>query len=112
MTKSIWFKKLPQTEDSKTNAYFLRDLGVLNGEPVCEILYCGEKWIVRVSETLTQEQGLAEAARRIKATIDKHREPVQTKEALSRKCGISTGTLRKRLLFIQNHLPKEAATGV
>jgi len=103
----IFFQKEPTEYHSAPNAVFVRDLGMLNFEQVCEIERDGTLWIVRQSEIMSQEEYQ-------KATRERWSEEVQaardfldktktktTKVAIAAKLGISTSTLRKRLKFIE-----------
>ncbi len=100
----LFFQKKPTEYHSAPNATFLRDMGLLNFEPVCEIERDGQPWIVRYSEIKSQEEYQ-------KATREKWVEQIEaaktavlpktTKTAIADKLGISTSTLRKRMKFIE-----------
>ncbi len=100
----LFFQKEPTEYHSAPNATFLRDLGVVDFEPVCEIERDGQPWIVRYAEIKSQEEYQ-------KATREKWVEQIEaaktaalpktTKIAIAAKLGISPSTLRKRLKFIE-----------
>lgn len=103
----VYFKILPITEDRKTNAVFLRELGDCNGEPCCEILYRQERWIVRNSEVLSIGVAMQKAAEKCRDEINA---TGKTKFVeIAKALGICTGTLRKRRKLIANHFGKDNA---
>ena len=100
----IFFKKLPQTEETKTNAVYIRSLGQLNGEEICEIKYLQELWKVAESEVLTERMGRLRRAQQIDGEISAVRTDGMKNKQLADALKISTSTLKKRLEFCQNHL--------
>lgn len=99
---SLFFRTLPKTEESPTNAVFVRDMGIVGGEPCYEIIWRSEKWIVKDSEVFDRDGALKKAAETYKAEI---KSTGETKpDAIAKSLGISVGTLRKRQKLIAQHL--------
>jgi len=101
----IFFQKEPTQYRSAPNAVFVRDLGMLNFEEVCEIELTKENtlWIVRYSEIMSQEEYQKVTRMRWHQEIQMATEaskPKPTKKAIAEKLGISVSTLRKREQFI------------
>jgi len=103
----LFFKKKPNADqyNGQPNATFLRDLGMINFEPVCEIEIEGAPWIVRYSEIESQEEAAArmkaEWADKIKAASLQVSGDKKTKVAIASALGISTATLRKRMKWLE-----------
>jgi len=100
----VFFKKQITTLNSQPNATFLRDLGEVKGEAVCEIYYMGAPWIVRVSEIRTKDEAMTEARYELNEKIQAAREavlPKKTKTAIAGKLGICVRTLNKWVEFVE-----------
>lgn len=100
----IYFQKEPASFHSAPNATFVRDMGEVNGEPVCEIERDGALWIVRYSEIRSEQEYLDELREEWTQAIEAAKKailPKTTKVAIAAKLGISTATLRKRMRFVE-----------
>lgn len=100
----IYFQKEPTSFHSAPNATFVRDMGAVHGEPVCEIERDGALWIVRYSEIKSQEEFLAALKEEWIEKIETAKKavlPKTTKVAIANKLGICTATLRKRMRFVE-----------
>src|SRR5690348_3312622 len=91
--QSVWLKRRPLNEAAMPDAEFVRPMGVLNGQPVCEITYRGKPWTVRYSEISGDSE---EFARKLKEQIDSKTLLGQYKKDLALALGISTSTLNRR----------------
>jgi hypothetical protein len=104
----LFFKRLPKTEDSPADAVYLRFLGDAPAAgPAHEILWRGEKWIVRDIDILTHREALVEAAKRWQRKIDDARKPGMKIEQIALALQISVGTLRDKMKLVRNHLPTQ-----
>lgn len=99
----VFFKKVPKRLDCEANAEYLRDLGTVGGEEVCEIARWPdmERWIVKRSEIKDERAALDEIVQNWEDEIVAAKERNQTKAAWAAKIGISPGTLRRRLRLIK-----------
>jgi hypothetical protein len=100
----VWFKRKPRGAGVFPDSEFVRDMGMVQEEPVCEIIYRRNTWIVRYSEI---KAGLSDYAKQLKEEIDSKTLLGQFKKDLAAALGISPATLNKRLKFIAEHLEKE-----
>lgn len=114
----IFFRKLPKSEDTEPNAVYKRSLGNLPKQgPVCEIEWRDTLWTVRESEALSASEALSEQAKKYQDQIEQARRMASTQngannanpslELVAKAFGKSVGTLRKRMKFVQNFLPKQ-----
>ena len=103
----LFFKKKPNADqyNGQPNATFLRDLGMINFEPVCEIEIEGAPWIVRYSEIESQESAAErmrlEWSQKISMAKTQISGDKKTKVAIAAVLGISTATLRKRMKWLE-----------
>lgn len=101
----IYFQKEEKDFHSTPNATFVRDLGLVNLDPVCEIEREGTLWIVRYSEIKSQKEWLKhlkfEWTAKINRAVDSIPGDKKTKAAIAAKLRISTATLRKRMKFLE-----------
>jgi len=102
----IFFKKKLSADfyNGAPNATFVRDLGVVDFDPVCEIDVEGHKWIVRYSEIETQEEAVVrmkdEWMQKIGIAKMGIKSEKKTKTAIAAVLDISTQTLRKRMKWL------------
>lgn len=107
----LFFKKRLSADqyNGTPNATFLRDMGMINSEPVCEIEIEGAPWIVRYSEIETQEEAAARMKLDWTAKIEAAKKEIsgdkKTKAAIAAALGISTTTLRKRMKWLEEVTP-------
>lgn len=99
----LFFKKLPITEDTKPNATFVRDMGVVAGAAVCEIEWHSERWIVKCSEVLPVHLALREAANKYRDQIEAARVGKITRQEIAKAMGVSESTPAKRMTFVKTH---------
>lgn len=100
----LFFKEKPSCDHPIADAEFIRDMGICQGEPVCEIRWKGSLWIVRYSEVKTKEVAIAELREKWTGEIETAKKsvlPKTTKVAIAAALGISTATLRKRMKFLE-----------
>lgn len=103
----VFFRKQPKGPDTAPDAQFIRTVAELNGQSVIEVLYRSEKWKCRRSDVRIPSVAFSDLARQwhqeinLQIAAGKHKRDQQAKAL-----GVSLTTLRKRLRFIQNHLPK------
>jgi len=103
----LFFKKKPNADqyNGQPNATFLRDLGMINFEPVCEIEIEGAPWIVRYSEIESQEEAAGRMRLDWTAKIEAAKKEIsgdkKPKWKIAAVLGISTATLRKRMKWLE-----------
>ncbi len=105
----VFFKKLPATEKTPTNAEVKRYLGIVDGEPAIEIVHGGNKWIVRESECLSVDEALHRRAEYLNKRIATAKSvvlPDDTKKNLAAALGICESTLRRWYRLINAFMRK------
>lgn len=111
----VFFKCLPKTENTPTNAIFVRYMDVvLDNEQVVEVLVGTNTWTCKESEALTKERGLAQLAINLNAEFEKARTEIKTERPggkitqpeLAKHLGIGVTALINRLAIIKTFLPK------
>lgn len=107
----IFFKKKPTFSTLTGDGKFLRDVGVVQGQDVCEIEYHDQKWLVRRSEIKDEKTAHEELANEIHAAIEvatalaieKHGKPFKVRIAALMQPRISPKTLNKRMEFVKEY---------
>lgn len=104
----IFFKKLPRTEKTPTDAVYLRFIANIPNQEVHEILWHGEKWKVGSHQFWTIEEGLRLAAEGFSKEIEAARAATNgTKFEMASHLCISVGTMTDRMKLVQNHLGRK-----
>ena len=108
----VFFKKLPSSEETKPNAVYKRSMGVIPVQGVvCEIEWHGQLWMVKETEVLTAAEALSTMAKQYQEQIEKAHKGANSNsfKDVAKAFGKSMSTLRKRMKFVRQYLPKDGS---